>query len=608
MFRLRGQYTLDFLHCSKIKFTKSVALSNLIKLATLQVTCLISKNTKRLDIPMATRQGRLDIRFTSLLAHTSDHHKHLRASRQSLRVCKLSIYRLLYLENEFSYRRWQHSQAFTTNTRPDASSGGSPSEYYTKEELLKLVDHYHIVSTPDRYSNLDRGALSRPSKDTHNWPEESEDDFHQILPTNQETVDKIQKLQLALEAEPKNLDYIFDLYRALPDKRVGYLNPQMRHKLLHVLSVMEFKDEHSMLRYLSVVEDTKASGLRLTICEWNSAICFVARYVRITTTSEVEAALRMWREMENSAGIRGDNVTFHILFDVACRAGRFTLAEMIFKEMGSRGLEYTRYHHVTKIMFHGLRQDGDGVRTTYRELIQAGEIVDTVVLNAMISALIKAGEPTSAENLYQRMKMAHLARTDATLPPKDFASRRLVNQALMHATRLTKQDKKKREELQNKSIIAPDSITYLILIEYFSVQAGNLGKTIVFLEEMKWFALPVRGVIFVKLFKSFYIHGGIRYTSWTAGRLELVYTSFLNLLQSNEKEIFLSWWIVLWMLKAFVKCTDASRALAVWEESTAKWKPEHSDMEHLASVVDYIKTRSFAQRKDSYFNDLNSSI
>ena len=39
-----------------------------------------------------------------------------------------------------------------------------------------------------------------------------------------------------------------------------------------------------------------------------------------------------------------------------------------------------------------------------RALVEAGEIVDTVVLNAMISALVKAHEASAAENIYERMK------------------------------------------------------------------------------------------------------------------------------------------------------------------------------------------------------------
>ena len=121
-----------------------------------------------------------------------------------------------------------------------------------------------------------------------------------------------------------------------------------------------------MLRYLSVVDDMKGTAIPLSTYEWTSALSFASRYVARSTVVEVESALHMWREMEHVAGVKGNDATFNVLFDVACKAGKFTLAEMIYKEMRARGFEFTRYHHVSQIHYYGLKGDGDGARAAYK--------------------------------------------------------------------------------------------------------------------------------------------------------------------------------------------------------------------------------------------------
>ncbi|KHJ35613.1 putative pentatricopeptide repeat protein [Erysiphe necator] len=548
--------------------------------------------------------AKLEIWFITSLAHASLCHRHTSQSKSSLNFWEPGIIRFSFSRRHYFSQKWQHHYSTYSEIKNGYCKGDNENqlnpESHTKEELLELVDQYNENFSIDYPTKFECGTSHHQSEDPNYIANnESTHDYPSALSVDPEAREMLERLKFALKFDSENLDLIFEIYRSLPNPRAKYLDSQTRHKLLHVLAVVEFKGKQSMLRYLSVVNDLKVLGIPLSLSEWNSAISFTARYLRVTTALEVETALRMWKEMEHSAGVKGDGVTFQILFDVACRAGKFALAEMIYREMAKRGLEFTRYHFVAKIMFYGRKQDGDGVRAMYRELIEAGEIVDTVVLNAVISALIKAREPDSAENLYRRMKSAHLARANPQLVPADFMGRRSVNKALLKATQLTKNDKLKRDRLQERSIIAPDSITYLLLIEHFSVEAGNLDKTVIFLEEMKWFALPVRGVIFVKLFRGFYAHGGVRYTSWTCVRLELVYKSFLKALDSGETETFIAWWIVLWLLKAFEKCTDASRTLSVWEDLKTRWEPQLSDMEHLTSVLDRIISQNQSRRRMS---------
>jgi pentatricopeptide repeat protein len=296
--------------------------------------------------------------------------------------------------------------------------------------------------------------------------------------------------------------------------------------------------------------------------------------------------------MEHIAGVRGSDATFNVLFDVACKAGKFTLAEMIYKEMEARGFEFTRYHHVSMIFYYGLQKNGDGARAAYKALVEAGEIVDTVVLNAMVSALIRAHEPTAAENVYERMKKAHLERPGSKLQPRDFRERRRITQVLKRWAIIAKRHADKRQDLQSRSIIAPDIHTFRILVNYFAIEAGELNKTTKLLEEMKWFHLPLHGALFNALLKGFALHGGVRYTHWTEKRLESVWRSLLQALDDGVEGLYISKWMATWALRAFAKCSGKSRALVAWDELKGKWDPGEEDMSFVMSNLHQILYRS----------------
>ncbi|KAE9377778.1 hypothetical protein N431DRAFT_434936 [Stipitochalara longipes BDJ] len=460
-------------------------------------------------------------------------------------------------------------------------------ENRTREELMELVDQYSGDSFTDQLPLIDPPKLYQPSDGPHlkvsDKPEDEWPPPNHTWPADAATKIKLHDLALALRNFSTDPEDIYQLYRALPEPRAPYLESKTRHKMLRHLSVVERKDEHSMLRYLSVVDDMKGSAIPLNSAEWTSAVSFAARYVSRSTEVEVEAALHMWREMEHVAGVRGSDATFNVLFDVACKAGKFTLAEMIYKEMESRGLEFDRYHHVSMIFYYGLRRNGDGARAAYKALVEAGEIVDTVVLNAMISALLRAHEPTAAENVYERMKKTHLERSGSKLQPRNFKDQRVITHILRQWARIAKMHPDMRQEYQSRSIIAPDLHTFRILVNHFAIETGELDKTAKFLAEMKWFQLPLHGALFNALLKGFALHGGVRYTHWTEQRLESVWRSLLDALEDGVGGLYVSKWMATWALRAFAKCSGKSRTLVAWDELRAKWNPGEDDMTFVMS-------------------------
>ncbi|TAQ85075.1 hypothetical protein B7494_g6594 [Chlorociboria aeruginascens] len=526
--------------------------------------------------------------FINSLANAGQCQKHRpRPQRPSTFFTSQRPYIFLEPQQKFdAYHRQQH-------TKVDFESENylQVEPAWTKEELMALVDDYGgpsftdqlpLIELPQRYQPSDGPYITVSDNIEDEWPPP-----HRTWFVNSETRVKIKALEEALKDFHKDPEEIYELYRELPEPRVPYLEAKTRHKLLRHISIVEKKDEHSMLRYLSVIDDMKVTAIPLSVNEWTSTISFVARYVQKSTEIEVEAALHMWREMEQTTNIKGNYAAFNVLFDVACKSGKFTLAEMIYKEMVARGLEFNRFHHVSLIYFQGLKGNGDGARAAYKDLVDAGEIVDTVVLNAVISALIRAKEPSAAENVYERMKKIHIERVGSRLAPRNYKHRRQINMILMNMARASKANPSKRAQFQDTAIIAPDLHTYRILVNH-AMESGDLHKTVKFLDEMKWFAIPLHGALFLALLKGFALHGGIRYTHWTQGRLEGVWTSFLEAIDNDVEDLYISRWIVTWALKAFITCSNQRRTIHVWEALRARWDPSKEDLDFVMITLNPI--------------------
>lgn len=486
-----------------------------------------------------------------------------------------------------------HQQSFSTVSHRHqkvANSSAPTGELSTKEELMALVDQYDSHSFTDRLPLLEPPNLRQPEEGPHIVISDKPEDCHwppkrYKWPARGEEQKAVERLEEALEDIRIHPEDSYKLYKALPAPRMPYLNATTRHKLLRNLGVVERKDEEGMLRYLSVIDDMKATGIPLTTAEWNCATSFAGRYVGRTTDVEVESGLRSWKEMEHIAGVRGNAATFNILFDLATKAGKFKLAEKIYEEMSKRGHLFNRFHHVSLIHYYGLKADGDGVRKAYKALVAAGEIVDTVVLNCVISSLFRAYEPQAAENVYERMKMLHRSRIGAELPSRDFRKRREVTKALVKMAKHAKRDPAQLRRFQNQSVIAPDVQTYCILVQYLAIHAGELHKAVKYLDEMRWFEVPLNGSIFLALFKGFALHGGIRYSHWTQDRLESVWRAYLQAIDSEYDGLYIGKWMIVWALKAFGKCSNKERTMEVWEAIKDKWKPQDEELQVATRVL-----------------------
>ncbi|KAI9706250.1 MAG: hypothetical protein M1820_004825 [Bogoriella megaspora] len=416
---------------------------------------------------------------------------------------------------------------------------------------------------------------------------------------------------------------LYELYRSLPPPRAPYLPIATLRRLLHRLSVVPRKTEVRMLRYLSILDDLKASNIPLSRSEYTSAITFAGRAFHSITTESVASALRIYRAMEaetrgeegvTNGDLRGREtrgkrqslasiVTFTALFDIATKALKFPLADLVAQEMKSRGIEPSRHYRVSRIYYEGIKADGEAVRNAYVQLVDSGEIVDTVVLNCVIGSLIRAGEVQAAEMVFEKMKRLDQEKRDAAklatgnprrvMPPTGWRRRRELGKLLARASNQLRHDAETRIKIQDATPVAPDCTSYATLIRYYAEVAGNIDRVLELLDEMEFYDIPLNSAIYICLFKGFEAHGGVRYTSWTKMRLEQIWTGFCAAVERDRKEVSeepgdLNDDIIcferhaVWkILKAFAKCATQQRTLEVWQQIRDRWKPSAEDVERI---------------------------
>ncbi|KAK3899600.1 hypothetical protein C8A05DRAFT_17983 [Staphylotrichum tortipilum] len=411
------------------------------------------------------------------------------------------------------------------------------------------------------------------------------------------------------------LGHIYDLYERIPEPRMLYIHAGLRHQLLRTLShpdsrASRAQRSRAMLRYFAIMADAKNTGIPLTPAEWNCAMSFAAKSVGTVTETEVEAALELWREMEVDAGVKATNVTFNILFDVACKAGNLTLAEMIYREMEARGHYFNRYHYTSLIHFFGLKLDTSGMRAAYRDMVNAGEMIDTVVLNAVLGGLLRSGEEGPAERLYGRMREAALGpdtnaagatttntgstgpdanpAPDADDPPlmpiplRTPTSERAITQALLMFAKIGRRHPPSRAAMQRMTLIAPDLQTYRILVNHHGVRRGDLARVAAYIDDMRFFRIPLHHAIFLALFKGFAHHGGPR-SAWSEPRLEGIWRALIAALDAGGVEVHT--WLAVWALRAFARCSSREKVLDVYDELKARWVMGPADEQFMVGVL-----------------------
>ncbi|KAH7084878.1 hypothetical protein BKA63DRAFT_498396 [Paraphoma chrysanthemicola] len=479
---------------------------------------------------------------------------------------------------------WQrpNQKTFKPGAEHEQSGPLGGVKQFAKKELEALVDYYGIEIDRRPEENIeDDGSLVWNVGDTHEpWPLRDAGDARHI-----------RRLEKLFSDDEASHDDIFETYKQLPSPGVVFLEAETIRTLLHHLSIVGRPSPLAMQRFLSILDDMKNAHIHITRAEWTSAIYLTGRAMGQVTEGDLQSAMYIWRDMERRAGVKGGFVTLNVLFDLAVKAGKYPLADTIFKELQERKLSLHRHFRVSLLYYYGILQDGNAVRRTYQDLVNAGEIVDTVVLNAVIAALIRAGEPTAAEHVFERMKRLQACKS-VPAPGHMFFNRtwrdrRLLGLHLTHEGRRLNgaNDQEQLKQLQEYAPIGPDARTYGLLIRHQAGTAGNVDRVYELLKEMRSSSIPLEGTIFIVIFHGFHSFGGVRYSSWTRDKLESIWTQFLAALRESVERTWISVLAVISALKAFAKCTDPERTIRAWEEIRRLWEPSEDELERVMNFL-----------------------
>jgi pentatricopeptide repeat protein len=477
---------------------------------------------------------------------------------------------------------WSKSGKNGFGPQPERKGPLKKVKSFAEKELQALVDYYGMeIDTRPEAEVPDDGKLVWNVGDSHEpWPlRDPADGVH------------IKRLDTLLKDDEAPHEELFDTYRKLQSPGVVYLDTNTIRALLHHLAIVERPTPAAAQRFLSILDDMKMAHIHIIRSEWTSAIHLTGRAMGTVSEDDLQSSLRLWQDMEHRAGLKGGYVTFNVLFNIAVKAGKYTLAETFMKEMQARNLPMHRHHRVALLYYYGVLQNGNAVRKAYLDLVSAGDIVDTVVMNAVIASLMRAGEPSAAEHVFERMKRLHAERTP-TAPGhmffnRNWRDRRVLGMRFRDESRRLKSEGNDEElkQLQGFAPISPDSRTYGILIRHHAAVAGNIDRVSELLEEMKWNTVQLDGTIFIVIFHGFNSFGGVRYTSWTASRLERIWHQYLKALNKDLERTWLSSLAVIAALRAFGRCATPERILKAWEEIRELWQPNEQELEAALMVL-----------------------
>jgi len=466
--------------------------------------------------------------------------------------------------------------------KPDGSRPLQKAKGFAKKELEALVDYYGLeLDTRPDPDLEDDGDLVWNVGDKHEpWP------LH-----NAADVEHVRRLERLLQDDEAPHDMVYEVYKKLPAPGVVYLRLSTIRCMLHHLSIVERPTPAAMQRFPAILDDMKTAHIHIITSEWTSAIYLTGRAMGKVTAYDLHSAISLWQDMEQRAGLKSTYVTLNVLFNIAVKANEFALAETFLQIMKTRKIKMHRHHRSSLIFYYGVKQDGNAVRRAYQNMINCGDVIDTSIMNSVIAALIRAGEASPAEHVFERMKRLHATRRISAPGHRFFThawrDRRSLGIFLTYeGRRLTKTNEPdKLKQLQEFAPIAPDTHTYAILIRYHASTAGNIDRVKELLREMRLNSLPLNGTIFIVIFYGFNSFGGVRYSSWTPSELEKFYAQYIKALKEKLEGTWLSCLAVLATLRAFSRVSGRERTVEVWQELRSLWDPSEDELEEVLMAL-----------------------
>lgn len=444
----------------------------------------------------------------------------------------------------------------------------SPIALSGNSEVLSASESEAGLSFDERRHRMNSNLYRRILGDDYEWAEPMDVVFpkdqvqakreEKELPENEVGSHRLSvaKLIHVLHHEKSpSTAYLFRLYRDIPAPGIASLPRKVRGQLLRVFARAPNRRWADARRYLALVQDMIASDKSMSRSMWTSAVHFASRGGGKVLKRDLVRAIGVWQQMEHVAGIEADDVVFNILYDAAIKAGQFTVADRLEHEMTRRNLKFTRFGLVAKIYSAGVRRDLDGISEHFQKFIQAGDLVDTVVLNSLCSAFIRAGDPAAAEQLYSRMIDAQRAKKSpnrslttsanrvvfehslSSVFSKYRTSSRALGDFLKRSQALMHRSPKHHQALQDSIPMTPDTRTFYIFLRYYARQSGQFDKVAMVLRDMEHaFDVPPNQIVYMMLFEGFAIHGHHK-NEWSPERLRHVWHAYLRALRASKARL-----------------------------------------------------------------------
>lgn len=351
----------------------------------------------------------------------------------------------------------------------------------------------------------------------------------------------------ALHDKTKSNQFVFTCYKKLPDPGVTWLSKMERKILLRRFAKPMDRRRGSARYYLQLVQDMIDAELPMNRWHWTTAIYFTAHKVPVLEKRDLQDAITLWRQME-SMGINADGAIFELLFNIAIKANQFSVGDSLLREMENRGLSLSRHGMVAKIYACGRKRDLDGIQNGFDEFVRSGGIVDSTVLNALLSSLLQAGALEIAQQLYSKMMATY--RTIHTKPqhlndfsPSTFTefgnwrkSASRLGGIFKRYMRLQNLYVENPEQVQDLVPMSPDTRTFYIVFSHHCLHTGDLGQICQILRDMESvFAVPPQSIIYNFLFLAFDRHKPSQ--GWTKERLQEVWVVFRRLIFESETRL-----------------------------------------------------------------------
>ncbi|CCG83286.1 Predicted protein [Taphrina deformans PYCC 5710] len=361
-----------------------------------------------------------------------------------------------------------------------------------------------------------------------------------------------------------------------------------------------------MLRYSEVINEMTAQAPPLvpTAAEWTALISFVGRLHKNPSASDVNNCLQIWDEMEGTYAVKADLVTFNVLLDISIKARRWQTVDSLLKEMKSRALHHDRYTWTTLLYGAGLRRDGSEVRRLSRAMLESGEVLDILVINAIISALFRCDESAEAEHLFEHVNRTTIKTAEASSlnhlfdegvnssesqRTSLFQQRARMNRAhLRNGETLTHEDTSPRFAFRTPDYLAPDIRTFNMVLGHHCRETGNFARVGELLEAMERRKIPDSIAMFRSLFCGFRCFGR-RGKEWKLEKLHYVFQTLLG-----ASEVRLTRELTLEAIQAFAAVGTRDDVEECWQALDEAWQGQGGSPLKRSSRV--VRERELALR------------